>query len=96
MKYEDFVALETDVSESMWKNALKALKVAHARNLDTSWYALMKQPKSLREKYHYGFWLQFYLYNDLKDLAVRTNDKKLLETIEKAYLRSNWEMILKL
>ena len=26
--------------------------------LNTKWYALMLQPKSTRERYHYGFWLQ--------------------------------------
>lgn len=93
MKYEDFVNLETEVSEKMWKNAQKALEVAHAKKLNTSWYALMKQPKSIREKYHYGFWLQFYLYNDLRDLAQRSDDKHLLTTLDKAYLQGKWELV---
>ena len=45
------------------------------------------------ERYHYGFWLQFYLYNDLKDLAERTNDKALASVIDKAYLQGKWELI---
>ena len=49
--------------------------------------------KSTRERYHYGFWLQFYLYNDLKDLAGRTNDKALASVIDKAYLQGKWELI---
>lgn len=39
------------------------------------------------------FWLQFYLYNDLKDLAERTNDKALASVIDKAYLQGKWELI---
>lgn len=93
MKYEDFVDLESKVSDAMWKNAEKAVEVAKAKKLNTKWYALMLQPKSTRERYHYGFWLQFYLYNDLKDLAERTNDKALASVIDKAYLQGKWELI---
>ena len=93
MKYEDFVDLESKVSDAMWKNAEKAVEVAKAKKLNTKLYALMLQPKSTRERYHYGFWLQFYLYNDLKDLAERTNDKALASVIDKAYLQGKWELI---
>lgn len=55
MKYEDFVDLESKVSDTMWKNAEKAVEVAKAKKLNTKWYALMLQPKSTRERYHYGF-----------------------------------------
>ena len=93
MKYEDFVDLESKVSDAMWKNAEKAVEVAKTKKLNTKWYALMLQPKSIRERYHYGFWLQFYLYNDLKDLAERTTDKALASVIDKAYLQGKWELI---
>ena len=93
MKYEDFVDLESKVSDAMWKNAEKAVEVAKTKKLNAKWYALMLQPKSIRERYHYGFWLQFYLYNDLKDLAERTNDKALASVIDKAYLQGKWELI---
>ena len=93
MKYEDFVDLESKVSDAMWKNAEKAVEVAKTKKLNTKWYPWMLQPKSIRERYHYGFWLQFYLYNDLKDLAERTNDKALASVIDKAYLQGKWELI---
>ena len=48
MKYEDFVDLESKVSDAMWKNAEKAVEVAKAKKLNTKWYALMLQPKSTR------------------------------------------------
>ena len=41
MKYEDFVDLESKVSDAMWKNAEKAVEVAKAKKLNTKWYALM-------------------------------------------------------
>ena len=74
----------------MGMNAEKAVEVAKAKKLNTKWYALMLQPKSTRERYHYGFWLQFYLYNDLKDLSGRTNAKALPSVIDKAYLQGNY------
>lgn len=52
MKYEDFVDLESKVSDAMWKNAEKAVEVAKTKKLNTKWYALMLQPKSIRERYH--------------------------------------------
>ena len=73
MKYEDFVDLESKVSDTMWKNAEKAVEVAKAKKLNTKWYALMLQPKSTRERYHYGFWLQFYLSVSYTHLTLPTN-----------------------
>lgn len=93
MEYDDFVKLQSSVSNQMWKNAEKAIEAAEAKKLNTDWYALMKHPKSTRQRYHYGFWLQFYLYNDLKDLARRTNDTALAEVIDRAYLQGKWELI---
>ena len=49
----------------------------------------MLQPKSTRERYHYGFLVAVLLYNDLKDLAERTNDKALASVIDKAYCKAN-------
>ena len=91
--YQDFAQLEQQVADAMWANAEKAMEVAAAKKLNTQWYALMKQPKSQRERYHYGFWLQFYLYNDLKDLAERTGDTAQSVLLDKAYLQGKWELI---
>lgn len=49
MKYKDFADLESKVSDTMWKNAEKAIEVAKAKKLNTKWYALMLQPKSTRD-----------------------------------------------
>jgi hypothetical protein len=74
MKYEDFVALGNRVAEDIWKRAQQTLAEAQAKQLNTSWYAVMKNPHSIREKYHWGFWLQFYLARDLDDWAERTEN----------------------
>ena len=94
MKYEDFAGLGTKVADKMWENAEKVLEIAASKKINTSWYALMRHPKSIRERYHYGFWLQFYLYNDLKDIAKRNGDKDLSVLLDKAYLQGKWELIV--
>ena len=48
MKYEDFVDLESKVSDTMWKNAEKAVEVAKAKKLNTKWYALTVSYTHLR------------------------------------------------
>jgi hypothetical protein len=39
--------------------------VVKLAGINLSWYALMTSPKSIQQKYAYGYWLQFYLYRDL-------------------------------
>lgn len=93
MKYEDLVALNTAVSEKMWKNAEEASAVAEAAGINLSWYSLMRSPKSIQQKYNYGYWLQFYLYRDLMELAVRNNNTTYLDRLDKGYYSGNWKSI---
>ncbi len=94
LKYEDFVALNTRMSQALWDNAQNAVKVADKYNINTHWYALLKSPKSIRQKYDNGYWLQFYIYRDMLDMAYRRNDMKLVETIDKAYYGGDWSKML--
>jgi len=96
MKYEDLVALNTAVSEKMWKNAEEASAVAEVAGINLSWYSLMRSPKSIQQKYNYGYWLQFYLYRDLMELAVRKNNTAYLDRLDKGYYSGNWKSIGKL
>jgi len=93
MKYEDLVALNTSVAEKMWKNAQEASAVATAAGINLSWYSLMRSPKSIQQKYNYGYWLQFYLYRDLMELAIYKKDKDYLTNLDKAYYSGNWKSI---
>jgi hypothetical protein len=96
LEYEDFAALHARMAESMWANAQQALAVARKYQLNTDWYALMMQPKSLREKYHHGYWLQFYLYKDLQNRFLRENDGGIqLKKLDVAWLTSDWTPFLK-
>ena len=92
-KYEDFTALMQNVADDMWSNAEKACKVAEKNGINTTWYAKLKQASSIREKYHKGYWLQYYLYKDLEYQFMRNNNKESLTTLNKAYYSGNWDMM---
>jgi hypothetical protein len=93
MKYSDFTALQTTVANSMWKNALDAMAIAGKAGINLSWYSLMMSPKSVQQKYNYGYWLQIYLYMDLLDQGNRNGDKRFMEELDKAYFQGNWKSI---
>lgn len=93
--YSDVRKLGAEISEGMWKNALKAVAAAEECGLDTSWYAKLKTARSLREKYAKGWWLQFYIYKDLEDLLSRRGDSDGVARLRKAYYSGRWEDFLK-
>ncbi|MDR3217390.1 MAG: heparinase II/III family protein [Dysgonamonadaceae bacterium] len=92
-KYKDFTDLMSRMSEEMWNSAQEALQIAEQYKLNTAWYAKWKQASSVREKYHKGYWLQYYIYKDLENLFLRKGDKKLLEQLTKAYYSGDWNVI---
>lgn len=92
-KYKNYTQLMNNMSGNLWKNAQKALKVADKYKLNTNWYAKLKQVTSIRDKYQNGYWLQFYIYRDLKDLFLRQKNTKMITLLDKAYYSSNWAML---
>ncbi len=85
MEYEDFTALYEGVANGLWSRGEAFVDAAHALGLDTSWYAHLKSPKSLRQRYDYGYWLSFYIYRDIADLAIRRGDVELAKQVVKSY-----------
>ena len=96
MAYKDLVALNTSVSENMWKTALEASAVAEKAGINLSWYSLLRSPKSLQQKYSNGYWLQFYLYRDLMELGIRKQNQEFLNSLDKAYFSGNWKLVGKI
>ena len=92
-KYEDFRKLHIEMSENMWKNAMDAVAIAEKFGIETIWYAKLKKALSEREKYHKGWWLQFYLFKDLEDLFTRTNDAGHLSRLYAAYYTDGWSSL---
>ena len=93
-EYADFVKLMNKMSENIWSNALKACEVAEKNNINTTWYAKLKQVLSIEEKYKKGYWLQYYLYKDLEYQFLRNQDEEALKKLNKAYFSGNWDSML--
>ncbi len=91
MNYEDMKALFATSTGQIWKRAMDAVNVAKANGLNTSWYAFWKQPHTLFEKYAYGYWLDFYIYKDLKQLAGLDADRQKGDWLDRAYYSGRWE-----
>ncbi|MBR3932057.1 MAG: hypothetical protein IKJ46_05720, partial [Tidjanibacter sp.] len=82
------------VRKNMWKQAGKAQKVAEKYHLTTFWYAKMLTPKSPREEYHYGWWLQFYIYKDLEHYFTLQGNTEGLALLHKAYYSGDWSLMV--
>jgi hypothetical protein len=93
--YGDYVNLQKKVAGGMWQNAESAMKVAGSYGLDLQWYARWMKPRSIREHYYDGYWLQFYIYKDLEYQFIRDKNKKLLELLTRAYYGAAWNTMLK-
>jgi hypothetical protein len=93
LSYKDFVALNTTMAQNLWTNALSAGEVAKKAGLNLSWYALMMSPKSIQQKYSYGYWIQLYLYHDLMAWAYRRSDEGFLKALDLAYYKGDWESL---
>ncbi len=92
LEYEDLKDLHAGIANQMWGKALLAVKVAEKNRLNTGWYSNLMNPKSLREKYHYGYWLNFYLYLDLRHLGEMRKDMEFVELCDRAYFGNNWRL----
>jgi hypothetical protein len=87
--YTDFTTLMRQMSDAIWEKANQMLLLAEQYKLNTDWYAKLKQASSIREKYHKGYWLQYYLYKDLEYLFLTKQDTELLKKLHTAYFSGN-------
>jgi hypothetical protein len=85
MQYADFSKLDRKVSEATWKNAVSFVQTAEKQGINTQWYALLKHPKSIRQQYSFGYWLNFYLFMDCLEKAKSENNTALAANIVKSY-----------
>lgn len=92
--YNDYTKMMKRMSDGIWDRAQTAVRVAHKYGLNTSWYAWWIEALSLREKYHRGYWLQYYLFQDLMNYGLRIGDKDLQQKLVVAYCSGNWKSLL--
>ncbi|MCG6186184.1 hypothetical protein [Maribellus maritimus] len=91
VKPENLNQLFEKAASQMWQQAELAIEAARVSNINYKWYAQLMHPKSLNEKYRFGYWLQFYIFTDLYNRAEETNNKQLRNKTLKAYFGQNWE-----
>lgn len=90
--YEDYVLLMRKMADDMWKRAESAVAEAKKMGVQTLWYAKWMNPGSIRERYHYGYWLQYYLFKDMENHLMRTNNKEQIKKLAVAYYTGNWKL----
>lgn len=83
LEYEDFTQIYRQMAEKQFAFAQKMLERAKSEGLNTEWYAFLNSDKSLREKYHNGYWLARYLYSDL--MKINASDEKHRKEIPEYY-----------
>lgn len=89
--YEDFKNLYKRISNEIWNNAIEALSIYKEYGFNPEWYSQFQNPKSLQEKYHFGYWLNFYIHKDLRQYAESKNDSKMILNVDKSYYSSSWK-----
>lgn len=92
MKYPDFVKLFKTVAESEYSKAGQAIKLAKSMGVNPNWYAFWMNPRTLHERYEYGYWLNFYLYHDMRQYAQVNKKTDLVKNLDKAYYSGNWSL----
>lgn len=92
--YNKFHDIFVRSANQLWNNAQDADRVAQKEGINTSWYARYKTAFTLREKYDFGYWLQFYIYNDLLNKYMRENNKEMVRKLTISYYSSDWKSLL--
>lgn len=92
--YNDYVNLQKQMSQQLWKNARTAVQVARKYKLNCDWYARWQTAATERDRYRNGYWLQFYIYKDLEYLFMRKGDSKMLTILARAYYSGDWNKLL--
>ncbi|WP_020528186.1 hypothetical protein [Flexithrix dorotheae] len=93
MQPEDLNDIFEKSANQTWEQAQLAMKAAAKAGINYKWYAQYMYPKSLNEKYRFGYWLQFYIFSDFMNLA---ENKSSIDqnTIVKAYFGQNWKLLI--
>src|SRR3546814_844150 len=94
-RYKDYTALHNNISDQMWSQAQTALKVAASNRLNVRWYAKLFEAETIRSRYNNCYWIQFFIYRDMRDLCQRQQNTAALRELDKAHYGANWKAVLK-
>lgn len=95
LTYADMQQVFKIAADEMWTHAQKVVEVARSWRMNVEWYNFYRSPRSLSERYQYGYWLAFYLYRDMKHAALLHKDQTLADRLDKAYYSRDWEGLLR-
>lgn len=90
LDYTGMDKIFTNLAGKMWNRCMETSAVAAAVGINPQWYSFWNQPRTVAEKYQYGWFLNFYLYRDMCDKALKSGDKDLKLQIERAYYSGKW------
>lgn len=91
MTYGQFGSLYAKVSIGIWDRAKSAVRVGIEHGVDLGYYGSLMHPRSEREKDKFGYWLQYYIYQDLRYQAAHNGEKDGLAALDKAYFSGEWK-----
>jgi len=92
-EYESLSKTFRDLTKAIWKQTCDIKEAARKMGINTGWYSFWQQPRTMNEKYQYGYWLSFYLYKDMCHLAEMKGNKELKGALDKAYYSGNWDLL---
>jgi hypothetical protein len=81
------------IANNIWHRAQEAIATAEKEGVTTDWYNFYKKPLSLHQKYDYGYWLNFYIYHDLRHHYKANNNIKQLDKLDRAFYSGNWNLM---
>lgn len=93
--YRQYKTLQATISNVMWQRAQAAIGVAKNYQLNLDWYAKLLNKTSTHLKYSNGYWLQFYIYQDLLHRFAQLNNQTLIQQLHKAYYSGDWSLLSK-
>lgn len=79
----------SEIADQQMKSALQWMEIAQQVGVPVQWYQFYTKPLSVHQKYDFGFWLKFYLWNDLKQRARQLQLPDWEKEINKAYARGS-------
>jgi hypothetical protein len=89
--YKNLNKCFTKLTNQIWNRSKDVVAIAKKQGINTNWYAFWQQPRTLNEKYQYGYWLTFYLYKDMGHKALLNGNLELKQKLDVAYYSGNWK-----
>ena len=93
LDYKDLQKIFKTIAEKQFSRAGEAIKIAKSYGINPDYYSFWMNPLTLHEKYEYGYWLNFYLYNDMRDFALANNNADMVKKLDKAYYSGDWKLL---